>query len=139
MPDMREAIMVATRFVDSARSSVEAARDFALGQIDDQIHEVAAKLRTTSGSLGAMTEQLRKDPFIAAAAPFIEQAETAVAGAAAYLEERGIDRIAVDVETFSRERPITATLVATLVGFAVSRAVKASSVRRYESSDSARA
>jgi len=55
------------------------------------------------------------------------------------LDGRGVERIAVDLEAFSRERPLTATLVATLVGFAVSRAIKASSVRRFASTDPAQA
>jgi hypothetical protein len=123
--------------LETARKSATSAREFALGQLDDQVRALAARLRSTSASLNAVAEQLKKDPFVAPAAPLVEQAEVAVERAATYLDSRGAERIAVDLEAFSRQRPVTATLVATLVGFAVSRAIKASSVRRFGSTDPA--
>jgi hypothetical protein len=123
--------MFASRLLDSAQKSASSAREYAIGRANGQVGEFAAKLRTTSGSLHGMTEQLRSDPIIAPIAPLVEQAEGAFAKAASYLEGRGVDKIVLDVETLSRKRPVAATLVATLVGFAVSRAVKASSVNRY--------
>jgi hypothetical protein len=127
--------VLATTLVDSARKSASAAGTFALGQLDAQVREFAGKLRATSGSLTAMTKQLRADPIISSAAPLMEQAEVAISGAAAYLESRGVGTIAIDLEKLSRSRPIEATLVASLLGFALSRAVKASSMRRNESTE----
>jgi hypothetical protein len=121
--------------MDSAQKSASSARDYAIGRANGQVGEFAAKLRTTSSSLHGMTSQLRSDPLIAPVAPLVEQAEGAFAKAANYLENRGVDKILLDVETLSRNRPVDATLVATLVGFAVSRAVKASSVKRYDATD----
>jgi hypothetical protein len=121
--------------MDSAQKSASSARDYAIGRANGQVGEFAAKLRTTSSSLHGMTSQLRSDPLIAPVAPLVEQAEGAFAKAANYLENRGVDKILLDVETLSRNRPVAATLVATLVGFAVSRAVKASSVKRYDATD----
>ncbi|MBD5633338.1 MAG: hypothetical protein IAI49_02565 [Candidatus Eremiobacteraeota bacterium] len=129
--------MIATTLADSARKSVSAARAFALGQIDGQVKAFAEKLRATSGSLNGVSASLRTDPIVASVAPLVDQAEAAVGRFATYLDERGVDRIAIDLEAFSRANPIAATLAATLVGFTISRAVKASSVRRFESSDSA--
>jgi hypothetical protein len=82
-----------------------------------------------------MTAELRSDPIMAPLAPLVEQAEGAFAKAATYLEGRGVDKIVLDVETLSRKRPVAATLVATLVGFAFSRAVKASSAKRFDATD----
>jgi hypothetical protein len=118
--------------VESARKSVASAREFALDQIDGQVGEFAAKLHATSGNLHAVTSRLRSDPFVAPVAPLVEQAEAGISRAALYLDGRGVERIAVDIETFSRERPIAATLIATVAGFALSRAIKASSLRRGE-------
>ena len=123
--------------IDSAQKSASSARDYALSRVNGQVDEFAGKLKTTSGSLHGMTAQLRADPIVAPVAPLFEQAELAFGRAASYLDGRGVDKIALDVESFSRNRPVAATLVATLVGFAVSRAVKASSVRRSESIDPA--
>ncbi len=127
--------MFASKLMDSAQKSASSARDYAIGRANGQVGEFAAKLRTTSSSLHGMTSQLRSDPLIAPVAPLVEQAEGAFAKAANYLENRGVDKILLDVETLSRNRPVDATLVATLVGFAVSRAVKASSVKRYDATD----
>ncbi len=127
--------MFASKLMDSAQKSASSARDYAIGRANGQVGEFAAKLRTTSSSLHGMTSQLRSDPLIAPVAPLVEQAEGAFAKAANYLENRGVDKILLDVETLSRNRPVAATLVATLVGFAVSRAVKASSVKRYDATD----
>jgi hypothetical protein len=106
--------------LESARRSIASAREF------------AAKLHATSGNLHAVTGRLRSDPFVAPVAPLVEQAEAGISRAARYLDGRGVERIAVDIETFSRERPIAATLIATAAGFALSRAIKASSLRRGE-------
>jgi hypothetical protein len=127
--------MFASKLMDSAQKSASSARDYAIGRANGQVGEFAAKLRTTSGSLHGMTSQLRSDPLIAPVAPLVEQAEGAFSKAASYLETRGVDKILLDVESLSRNRPVAATLVATLVGFAVSRAVKASSVKRYDATD----
>ena len=122
--------MFATKLLDTAQKSAASAREYALTRVNGQVTDFASKLRTTKGNLHEMTAQVKADPIIAPVAPLVEQAESAVDRAATYFDGRGVDRIALDVETFSRERPVAATLVATIVGFAVSRAVKASSVRR---------
>jgi hypothetical protein len=127
--------MFTSKLMDSAQKSASSARDYAIGRANGQVGEFAAKLRTTSGSLHGMTAQLRSDPIIAPIAPLVEQAEGAFAKAASYLEGRGVDKIVLDVEALSRKRPVAATFVASLVGFAVSRAVKASSVKRYDATD----
>jgi hypothetical protein len=127
--------MFTSKLMDSAQRSASSARDYAIGRANGQVGEFAAKLRTTSGSLHEMTAQLRSDPIIAPIAPLVEQAEGAFAKAASYFEGRGVDKIVLDVEAMSRKRPVAATLVASLVGFAVSRAVKASSVHRYDAID----
>jgi len=127
--------MFASKLMDSAQKSASSARDYAIRRANGQVGEFAAKLRTTSSSLHGMTSQLRSDPLIAPVAPLVEQAEGAFAKAANYLENRGVDKILLDVETLSRNRPVAATLVATLFGFAVSRAVKASSVKRYDATN----
>jgi hypothetical protein len=110
--------MFTSKLMDSAQRSASSARDYAIGRANGQVGEFAAKLRTTSGI-----------------APLVEQAEGAFAKAASYLEGRGVDKIVLDVEALSRKRPVAATFVASLVGFAVSRAVKASSVKRYDATD----
>jgi hypothetical protein len=98
------------------------------------VHELGAKLDATAGSLGAVSAELRGDPIVASIAPIVDQTQAAIERAAGYLRESDVERIAIDLESFSRSRPVTATLIATLVGFSVSRAVKASSARRSDAS-----
>jgi len=125
---------VALKIFGSAQKSAWAGRDFVVGQLNAQVHELGAKLDATSSSLGAVSAELRRDPIVASVAPVVDQTQSAVERAARYLKESDVERIAIDLETFSRSRPVAATLIATLVGFSVSRAVKASSARRSDAS-----
>ena len=127
--------MITTRLVESARKSATSALDFALAQLDGQVRALAARLRSTSDNLSAVGEQLKGDPLVAPVALLVDRAEIAALRAARYLDSRGVRRIAGDVEAFGRERPVTAALIATRVGFAAARAIKASSVRRFETSE----
>jgi len=125
---------VALKIFESVRKSAWAGRDFVVGALDAQVHALGAKLEGTSGSLGAVATELRGDPIVAPVAPVVDQTQAAVQRAARYLKESDVERIAVDLETFSRTRPVVSTAIATLVGFSVSRAIKASSARRSDAS-----
>jgi hypothetical protein len=127
---------VALKIFESAQKSAWAGRDFVVGALNAQVHELGAKLGATSGRLQVVSTELRGDPIAASIAPVVDGTQSAVERAARYLRESDIERISVDLETFSRSRPITATLIATLVGFSASRAVKASSARRSDASGS---
>jgi hypothetical protein len=125
---------MALKIFESARKSAWAGRDFVVEALNAQVHELGAKLDATSGSLRAVSTELRGDAIAASVAPVVDQTQSAVERAARYLRESDVERIAVDLEAFSRSRPVTATLIATVVGFSVSRAVKASSARRSDAS-----
>ena len=129
--------MLADKLVVSARKSLTDGRDLVLERLNDQVRDYAGMLQATSGRLKSVSHELRDDPLVAPIAPLVDQAQSAVERSATYLHEHRVDEIAVDLERFSRTRPITATLIATLVGFSVSRAVKASSIRRFDASDPA--
>ena len=115
----------------AAKQTVSGVRTFIVGQVDTQIESLGKQLHATSDSIRSMADHARQDPNVAASALVVDQASAALDRAAAYFQERKSQDVLSDLEAFSRSQPLVATFAATLVGFTLSRALKASSTRRF--------
>lgn len=113
-----------------AKQTVSSVRTFVVGQVDTQIGSLGQQLQATSESLRGLGEHARQDPNVAISAQLAEQGSAWLDRAAEYLQSHKAEHVAGDLEAFSRRQPLVATLAATALGFAISRAVKASSARR---------
>ena len=120
---------------DVAKQTTTGVRTFLAGQVDVQIDGLGQRLTETSQSLRSLGEQARQDPNVAVTAILAEQAGSLVDRAAAYLRGKKAQELASDFEGFSRRQPLLATLAATVAGFTLSRALKASSTRRAQGSE----
>ena len=116
---------------EAAKQTVASVRTFIVGQVDTQINGLGQQLHETSESIRGLGDHARQDPNVALSAQLAEQASAALDRAASYLQSHKAEHVARDLEAYSRKQPLVATLAATVVGFTISRALKASSSRRF--------
>lgn len=122
--------MADTTIAGAARQTVTSVRTFVVGQVDTQISGFAGQLHATSQSIRALADHARQDPNVAVSAQIVEQAASAIDRVGDYFGSRKAAHLVSDFEAYSQKQPLVATLLATVAGFAISRALKASSTRR---------
>ncbi|MDP9106232.1 MAG: hypothetical protein M3N49_09895 [Candidatus Eremiobacteraeota bacterium] len=95
--------------------------------IGQQIGSLAQDLRSVG-------DQLRESGTVGAAAGYVDQGAELVDKVAQYLQNADSDRLIGDLEQYARQQPWAIAGAALVLGFAASRFIKTSSVRRYTSS-----
>ncbi len=123
--------MARSDVVQTTKKTVTSVRDYVAAQADHQLASFADRIHGTEATLRSVTNDLQSDEILSFAAPFLEQAAKALGDASTYLQTTKTGEVASDLEAFGRKQPLVATLVAAAAGFAVSRALKASSSRRF--------
>lgn len=123
--------MADTTVADAAKQTVTSVRTFIVGQVDTQIAGLGDQLHSTSESIRTLADHARQDPNVAVSAQIVEQAGSVIDRVADYFQNRKAAHLMSDFEAYSRKQPLIATLAATVAGFAISRALKASSTRRF--------
>lgn len=93
-------------------------------QAGDQLHAVSKALRNSTTDLKSQGNE--------ASAKVLEPAADKAAQLAAYLQQSSGDQLLRDVEDFGRKQPWAVVGGGLAVGFVVSRFLKASSTKRYE-------
>lgn len=119
--------------LDQWRSSGTA---YVSAQIETQLSVLGKRLNTSGETLRAVAKQLSDDPNLAALAPLVTQGATRVERFASSFTGRDVGTLWRNTERFARKRPWVATLAASAAGFAISRAVKASSKQSWDGSES---
>ena len=123
--------MAETTVVGAAKQTATSVGTFIVEQVDTQINGLGQQLHATSESIRALAAQARQDPNVAVSAAVVEQAGSILDRAADYFQNRKAAHLLSDFEAYSQKQPLIATLAATVVGFTISRALKASSTRRF--------
>jgi len=115
-----------------AKQTATSVRTFLAGQVDGQINSLGQRLQETAESVRSLGDQARHDQNVALAAELADRTSAVLERAAGYLHGRKADELLSDFEAYSQKQPLIATLAATAVGFTISRALKASSTRRFQ-------
>lgn len=109
------------------------ARGPVLSQLDQRSTTLGGQVKTNAESMRSAAKHLRSEGNDTPAR-FAEQAAERVEGVGTWLENSDGDKLVHDVEDFSRRNPWAVAAAALALGFAASRALKASSGRRYSAS-----
>ncbi len=118
--------------IDQGRTVVAEARGQIEGQAHDQTRQVAERLARLGDEARALAEGRPEDaetvsPYVANAADALYDAADRVYSLASDIDERGLSGVLDDLQAFARRRPGAFLLGAAVAGFAVGRAVRASS------------
>ncbi len=118
---------------EKAQEAGGQAREKMREQVDQRSTQAGEQVRPVADALRKTGEQLRSEgnEQPAKAADAVAERLDRLAG---YLNETNGDRLLNDVEQFGRRRPWALAAGGAVVGFVVSRFLKASSARRYEGS-----
>jgi hypothetical protein len=119
---------------DKAGGALGQARSRLRDQVDQRSTQAGDQIHSTAQDVRNVAEQLRnqgKDGPARVAEQVADRAESF----GTYLRDADGERLLRDVEDFARRQPMLVAAAGLALGFAASRFLKASSSRRYESSD----
>src|SRR3954451_20813647 len=121
---------------DQVKEKAQQAGDQAKGRVRDEVDrrstEAGEQATTVADAIRQASQQLREQGKEQAAKP-MEQAAQRVESAGQWLRDSDGDRILRDVENFGRSNPLAVAAGGLVIGFALSRVLKASSSERYRS------
>jgi hypothetical protein len=115
----------------TAQQATEQARGRVRDEVDRRSTDAGRQASSAADAFRQSAQQLRQDGKGEVARP-IEQVADRVQSAGSWLERSSGDDILGDVEDFARRKPLAVLAGGAVVGFALSRLLKASSVQRYE-------
>ena len=119
---------------DKAGGALGQARSRLRDQVDQRSTQAGDQIHSTAQDVRNVAEQLRnqdKDSPARVAEQVADRAESF----GTYLRDADGERLLRDVEDFARRQPMLVAAAGLALGFAASRFLKASSSRRYQSSD----
>src|SRR5919202_870901 len=99
-------------------------------QVDQRSTEAGEQATSVAQAIRQSAQQLREQGKDSAAKP-LDQAAQQVEKAGSWLTNSSGDQILHDVEDFGRSKPLVVLAGGAVVGFALSRLLKASSTQRY--------
>jgi vacuolar-type H+-ATPase subunit E/Vma4 len=114
----------------TAQQATQQARGRVRDQVDRRSTEAGEQATSVADAIRQSAQQLREQGKEGVAKP-IEQAADQVQRAGSWLRDADGDRILNDVEDFARSKPMIVLAGSAVVGFALSRLLKASSTQRY--------
>jgi acyl-CoA reductase-like NAD-dependent aldehyde dehydrogenase len=115
---------------DKAREGAQQARDRARDEVDRRSTEAGEQVSATADAIRQASSHLREQGQDTPAR-LVEQAAGHVERAGGWLQESDGDRILNDVEDLARRNPLAVIAGGVVVGFALSRVLKASSRDRH--------
>jgi hypothetical protein len=118
---------------DKAQEAGEQAKSRVSGELDRRSTEVGEQATSIADAIRKASQQLQEQGKGSAAKP-MQQAAERVESAGSWLRDADGDQLLRDVEDFGRRKPGAVLAGGLLVGFALSRLLKASSTQRYQSS-----
>lgn len=127
--------MQTTDVRDAAQSAVTQSKSFISRQVEERTAQLGSQVGSIAGDLRRIGNQLRANPTLGMAAPYVDRGAEMVDGVAHYLQEAELDRLLGDFEAIARKQPWAIAGGALVAGFAASRFLKTSSARRYRESE----
>jgi vacuolar-type H+-ATPase subunit H len=125
----------AQQATDQAKQTAQQATQQARGRVRDEVDrrstEAGQQASTVADAFRQSAQQLRQDGKDNVAKP-VEQVADRVQSAGSWLERSSGDDILREVEDFGRSKPLAVLAGGAVVGFALSRLLKASSTQRYQ-------
>jgi hypothetical protein len=125
----------AQQATEQAKQTAQQATQQARGRVSDEVDrrstEAGQQASSVADAFRQSAQQLRQDGKDGVAEP-VEQVADRVQSAGSWLERSSGDDILRDVEDFGRRKPLAVLAGGAVVGFALSRLLKASSRERYE-------
>jgi vacuolar-type H+-ATPase subunit H len=125
----------AQQATEQAKQTAQQATQQARGRVRDEVDrrstEAGRQASTVADAFQQSAQQLRQDGQDNVAKP-VEQIADRVRSAGSWLERSSGDDILRDVEDFGRRKPLAVLAGGAVVGFALSRLLKASSTQRYQ-------
>jgi vacuolar-type H+-ATPase subunit E/Vma4 len=127
----------AQQATEQAKQTAQQATQQARGRVRDEVDrrstEAGQQASSVADAFRQSAEQLRQQGKEGVAKP-VEQVAERVQSAGSWLERSSGDDILRDVENFGRSKPMVVLAGGAVVGFALSRLLKASSTKRYQDS-----
>lgn len=127
--------MQTTDVRETAQNAVNQGKSFLGKQVDERSTLIGQQIGSLAQDLRNVGDQLRESGTVGGAAGYVDQGAQLIERVGRYLEDADSDRLIADLETYARKQPWAVAAGALLVGFAASRFLKTSSVRRYHGAD----
>jgi ElaB/YqjD/DUF883 family membrane-anchored ribosome-binding protein len=132
-----QAAATAQQAAEQVKETTQQATQQARGRVRDEVDrrstDAGQQASSVADAFRQSAQQLRQDGKDGVAKP-IEQVADRVQSAGSWLERSSGDDILGDVEDFARRKPLAVLAGGAVVGFALSRLLKASSTQRYAQS-----
>jgi hypothetical protein len=125
--------MQTTDVRETAQNAVNQGKSFLGKQVDERSTAIGQQIGSLAQDLRNVGDQLRESGTAGGAAGYVDQGAELVDKLAQYLQDADSDRLIADLEHYARRQPLAIAGAALVLGFAASRFLKTSSVRRYTS------
>ncbi len=125
--------MQTTDVRETAQNAVNQGKSFLGKQVDERSTVIGQQIGSLAQDLRNVGDQLRESGTVGGAAGYVDQGAQLVDKLAQYLQDADSDRLIGDLERYARQQPLAIAGAALVLGFAASRFLKTSSVRRYTS------
>lgn len=125
--------MQTTDVRETAQNAVNQGKSFLGKQVDERSTVIGQQIGSLAQDLRAAGDHLRENGTVGAAAGYVDQGAELIDKVAQYLQDADSDRLIGDLEQYARQQPWAIAGAALVLGFAASRFLKTSSVRRYTS------
>ena len=125
--------MQTTDVRETAQNAVNQGKSFLGKQVDERSTAIGEQIGSLAQDLRNVGDQLRESGTAGGAAGYVDQGADLVEKLGRYLQNADSDTLIGDLEHFARQQPLAVAGAALILGFAASRFLKTSSVRRYTS------
>ncbi len=123
--------MQTTDVRETAQNAVNQGKSFLGKQVDERSTVIGQQIGSLAQDLRNVGDQLRESGTAGGAAGYVDQGAELVDKVAQYLQDADSDTLIGDLENYARRQPWAIAGAALVLGFAASRFLKTSSVRRY--------
>ena len=123
--------MQTTDVRETAQNAVNQGKSFLGKQLDERSTAIGQHIESVAQDLRNVGDHLRENGTSGAAAGYVDQGADLIDKLAQYLQAADSDQLIVDLEHYARRQPLAVAGAALVLGFAASRFLKTSSVRRY--------
>jgi hypothetical protein len=117
----------------TAQNAVNQGKSFLGKQVDERSTVIGQQIGSLAQDLRNVGDHLRDGGTAGGAAGYVDQGAELVEKVGRYLQDADSDRLIGDLEHYARQQPWAIAGAALVLGFAASRFLKTSSVRRYTS------
>ncbi len=125
--------MQTTDVRETAQNAVNQGKSFLGKQVDERSTAIGQQIGSLARDLRSAGDHLRESGTVGGAAGYVDQGADLIDKLAQYLQDADSERLVGDLEQYARQQPWAIAGAALVLGFAASRFLKTSSVRRYTS------